>query len=215
MQTIVLDKVLPEIFQEKGILNKSQIWTERVEIQRGNAYLVEAASGTGKSTLLSYLLGYRDDYSGEVTFDSVSTKSFTKGDWANIRQREISALYQDLKLFLELTAWENVQIKNKLTKYTSAKKIKEQFEQLGIADKLNVKAAKLSFGQQQRVALIRALSQPFDFILLDEPISHLDDDNAKVMANMIMQRLKECGAGAIVTSIGQTLPIDYDTILKL
>ena len=215
MQTIVLNKVLPSIFQEKETLNESDIWTKDVALHRGKTYLIEAVSGAGKSTLLSYLLGYRDDFSGVITFDDVSIKTFSKGEWARIRQREISVLYQDLKLFLELTAFENIQIKNSLTKYTTTQKIKELFEQLGIADKLNVKVGKLSFGQQQRVALIRALSQPFDFILLDEPISHLDDDNSKIMADILAQRLKESGAGAIVTSIGHTLPIDYDNILRL
>lgn len=215
MKTIVLSKALPSIFQEKEEVREGDIWMKDVELQRGKTYLIEAVSGAGKSTLLSYLLGYRDDYSGLITFDDISLKTLSKEAWSRIRRREISVLYQDLKLFLELTAFENIQIKNRLTKYSTPQKIKELFEQLGIADKLNVKVGRLSFGQQQRVALVRALSQPFDFILLDEPISHLDEDNAKIMADILTRRLKESGAGAVVTSIGQTLPIDYFKTLRL
>ena len=86
-------------------------------------------------------------------------------------------LFQELRLFTELTAWENIQLKNSLTGYKSKKEIKVWFEMFGIADKWDTPVGKMSFGQQQRVALVRALCQPFDFIFLDEPISHLDEEN--------------------------------------
>ena len=86
---------------------------------------------------------------------------------------------------------------------------------LGIADKLDSLVAHMSFGQQQRVAMIRALAQPFDFIVVDEPISHLDDANAEVMASIMMSEAKRQGAGVIVTSIGKHMNLDYDKILKL
>lgn len=95
------------------------------------------------------------------------------------------------------------------------KEILSFFEQLGIADKLNVKAGKLSFGQQQRVAFIRALCQPFDFLFLDEPISHLDDDNSRIMGELIMGEAKAQGAGVIATSIGKHIELPYNHILQL
>lgn len=73
----------------------------------------------------------------------------------------------------------------------------------------------MSYGQQQRVALIRALVQPFDFILLDEPISHLDDANARVMGEIVMEEGRRQGAGIIMTSIGKHIDLDYDKILRL
>jgi ABC-type lipoprotein export system ATPase subunit len=124
-------------------------------------------------------------------------------------------LFQELRLFPELTSWENIQIKNKLTNHLSSKVIRGYFEMLGIADKIDAKVEFMSYGQRQRLAIIRALAQPFDFILLDEPISHLDDNNAAVVAQMIKTRLQESGAGLIVTSVGQTLPIDYDEKYEL
>ena len=89
------------------------------------------------------------------------------------------------------------------------------FEQLGIADKINVKAGKLSFGQQQRVAFIRALCQPFDFLFLDEPISHLDDDNSRIMGELIIAEAKAQGAGVIATSIGKHIELPYNHTLQL
>ncbi len=86
---------------------------------------------------------------------------------------------------------------------------------LGIGDKLNAKIGRMSFGQQQRVAMIRALVQPFDFILVDEPISHLDDTNSDIMAKIMMTEAKAQGAGVIVTSIGKRMNLNYEKTFKL
>lgn len=209
MQTITLSNVLPHVFAQRTDL-KSEVWKQNVRFEKGKLYLVEAMSGTGKSTLCSYLLGYRHDYTGDICFDVNNIQSFCVNDWVNIRQLHISHLFQELRLFPELTAIENIFIKNNLTKYKSHNEIKEWFERLGIADKLNAKVGCMSFGQQQRVAMIRALVQPFDFLLLDEPISHLDDTNSAIMADIMMNEAKKQGAGVIVTSIGKHMNLNYD-----
>ena len=86
---------------------------------------------------------------------------------------------------------------------------------LGIGDKTNSLIGRMSFGQQQRVAMIRALVQPFDFILADEPISHLDDRNAAIMGKIMMDEAKSQGAGVIVTSIGKHMNLNYERTVKL
>ena len=133
----------------------------------------------------------------------------------NVRQRHISHLFQELRLFPELTALENVEIKNAITGFKSREEITEWFDMLGIGDKLNAKIGRMSFGQQQRVAMIRALVQPFDFILVDEPISHLDDTNSDIMAKIMMTEAKAQGAGVIVTSIGKRMNLNYEKTFKL
>jgi ABC-type phosphate/phosphonate transport system ATPase subunit len=62
---------------------------------------------------------------------------------------------------------------------------------------------------------MRALVQPFDFLLADEPISHLDDGNAATMARLAQQEAEAQGAATIITSIGKRMPLNYETILKL
>lgn len=183
--------------------------------EKGHLYLIEAESGKGKSTFCSYVVGYRNDYTGQVLFDDMPTARFKIKDWTDIRQRHISHLFQELRLFPELTAFENVEIKNKLTKFKSRKQIDDWFEMLGIADKKNSLIRHMSFGQQQRVAMMRALVQPFDFILADEPISHLDDANSRIMASIMMEEAKAQGAGVIVTSIGKHMDLDYEKTLRL
>lgn len=214
MQTINLSSVLPQVFQQNKDL-KSEIWKQDVKFERGHLYLVEADSGKGKSTFCSYIVGYRHDYSGTVMFDDLNAKTFKVKDWVEMRQQHISHLFQELRLFPELTAWENVQIKNKLTNFKDDATIRQWFEMLGIGDKLDAKIGRMSFGQQQRVAMIRALVQPFDFLLADEPISHLDDNNSRIMADIMMTEAKAQGAGIIVTSIGKHMDLNYEKTLLL
>lgn len=214
MERIAFHKVVPDIFSQRNDL-MSDIWNQDVVFEKGRLYLVEADSGKGKSTFCSYVLGYRHDYSGGIMFDSISTSSLTVADWVRIRERQVSCLFQELRLFPELTAFENVEIKNKLTGYKTRRQILEWFDMLGISDKLDVKIGHMSFGQQQRVAMMRALAQPFDFILADEPISHLDDTNSDTMGRLMMNEAKSQGAAVIVTSIGKHMDLEYEKVFRL
>jgi ABC-type lipoprotein export system ATPase subunit len=186
-----------------------------VTFEKGCIYLVEANSGTGKSSLCSYIYGYRHDYQGKILFDGEDIRKYAVARWTEIRQKHFALLWQELRMFPELTAWENVEIKNKLTGYQTKEQILAWFEMLGITDKLNAKMGRMSFGQQQRVALIRALCQPFDFLFVDEPISHLDDTNAAIMGDIMTTEAKKQGAGIITTSIGKHIELPYDQVFNL
>lgn len=214
MNSITLSNVVPEIFASRENL-RSDLWQIEITFERGHSYLIEAASGTGKSSLCSYLYGQRGDYRGTILFDKEDIARFSTNRWSAIRQISLSILFQDLRLFGELTALENVEIKNRLTRHQSTATIERWFEQLGIADKLHSRIDRMSYGQQQRVALIRALCQPIDFLLLDEPISHLDDNNSDIMRDIILEETKQQGAAIIATSIGKHMNIDYDKRLSL
>lgn len=193
----------------------SDLWRQDVRFERGHLYLIEAASGTGKSSLCAYLSGYRHDYQGTIAFDGKDIRQLHTSDWTALRQRSLSHMFQELRLFPELTAWENVQIKNQLTHHKSDAEIAAWFEALGIADKRNTSLARMSFGQQQRVALIRALCQPFDFLLADEPVSHLDRENSRMMGEVMMDEARRQGAGVVVTSIGHHMELPYEKVYSL
>ena len=214
MNKIQLNSVVPEIFAAREGLC-SDIWHRDFSFERGKSYLIKAASGTGKSSLCSYLYGQRGDYRGTILFDGEDISTFDTKRWCEIRQRHISVLFQDLKLFGELTALENIEIKNNITHHKSLKEIEQLFEELGIGDKLHSRVDRMSFGQQQRVAFIRSLCQPYDFILLDEPISHLDDQNSDIMRDILLRETASNGAAIIATSIGKHMNIEYDVCLNL
>ena len=214
MKRIHLDKTLPNVFLQRTDI-ESDIWRQQVTLEKGKTYLVEASSGTGKSSLCSFIIGYRKDFDGKILFDGRDSRKLTTSDWTKLRQSHISMLFQELRLFPELTAMENIEIKNSLTGFKTKGEIEQWFEALGIADKMQSPVRLLSFGQQQRVAMIRALVQPFDFLLADEPISHLDDENSKVMAHIMTEEARRQGAGIVITSIGKHMDLPYDKILKL
>ncbi|MBP3511984.1 MAG: ATP-binding cassette domain-containing protein [Prevotella sp.] len=215
MEKIVLESVVPRVFADGRELH-SDIWNNSVTFERGHLYLIESESGKGKSTFCSYILGYRNDYTGCIRFDDGDIRMYDTSAWVDIRRRHVSHLFQELRLFPELTAYENVEVKNRLMGgFKPADRIAGWFDMLGIADKRDTPVGKMSFGQQQRVALIRALVQPFDFLLVDEPISHLDDENAAIMARMMMQEAGEQGAGVIVTSIGKHMDLNYERVFRL
>ena len=193
----------------------SDVWLQDITLERGKRYLVSAESGTGKSSMCSYIYGYRQDYSGTITFDGKDILGLTIAQWCDVRQRHIAYLAQDMRLFGELTAMENVELKNCITGFKSRDEILRLFETMGIPDKVDSLASKLSIGQQQRVAIIRTLCQPCDFILLDEPVSHLDDENNRIVADLITQEAARQGAGIIATSVGNHLKMETDHIFRL
>lgn len=218
IETIRFNNVLPNVFvgspPEGG---PTDVWEKELSFKKGCSYLIEAASGRGKSSFCSFLYGLRSDYQGRIELldrDGNALGS-TEKDRCEIRKSALALMFQEHRLFPELTALENVMLKNQLTGYFTEGQVRQMFCTLGLQEKLDTPCAKLSLGQQQRVAFVRMLAQPADFFLLDEPISHLDASNAEIMSAILRQRQQQDGAGVIATSIGNRLPYDYDTIIRL
>lgn len=214
MERIELINTLPRVFAgQPGI--KSEVWLKTLTFERGKKYLISAESGCGKSSLCAYLYGYRKDYEGEFRFDNRSISEISVEEWCEIRRCHIAYLPQEMRLFPELTAMENVELKNRLTGFKTTAEIRALFERLGIADRIDRPAGKLSIGQQQRVAIIRTVCQPCDFFLLDEPVSHLDGTNNRIVADIITEEASRTGAAVIATSVGNNLDIAVEEALKL
>jgi ABC-type lipoprotein export system ATPase subunit len=216
MQSIRLQGVIPNVFNGQVPSDPvSDVWGTDLLFEKGKSYLIKAASGRGKSSLCSYIYGLRDDYQGSLMFDDHSVPEVQSDRWNQIRQNELGVLFQDLRLFGDLTAVDNVMIKAGLTSFCDEKKAVEMLCELGLSDRLDRPVRLLSFGQQQRVAFVRMLCQKADFWLLDEPVSHLDTANAAIMVQMLEREISQYGTGLLVTTIGHDLPYDYDKILML
>jgi ABC-type lipoprotein export system ATPase subunit len=214
MNTIRLNGVSPYFISDTGA-PVSEIWHNDVTFRKGEHYLISAYSGAGKSSLLSYIFGERNDYEGDFFYDDKRGNDIKSAEWTNARLNCMSCVFQGLRLFPELTTLENISVKNQLTGHKTKDEIMQMITASGLADKINEKVARLSFGQQQRVAVIRALCQPFDFLLMDEPFSHLDDANIAVMADMVTNELKAKQAALILCSLGPEYPFKYDRKIKL
>lgn len=194
---------------------EDSIWGNYIELNHGKKILLNASSGKGKSTFTLTTIGLRKDYSGTVRYNDRDIKSFDPNDWAEIRQKKIAVVFQDLQLFPNLTVGENLLLKSSLHPVFSETEIRKMLERLEIDNKWNQQCNLLSMGQQQRVAIIRALCQPFELLILDEPFSHLDEENTQRSFSMIDERCTEQGAGFVLTTLGDDHKFIYDKEIKL
>lgn len=211
---ITLTDVLPRVFVGEPARNSS-IWDCTATFHRPDTYLVSAESGTGKSSMCAYIYGARQDYRGTVAFNGRDISTFSINEWQELRRSHLAYLPQDLDLFPELTAMQNILLKQRLTGYTPLSRITEWMEALGITDRADFPVGKMSIGQQQRVAIIRSLCQPFDFLLLDEPVSHLDETNNRKAAAIITAEASQQQACVIATSVGNHLLLREASHLEL
>lgn len=215
---ITLSRTLPHVFrgmERTAPVCDSQVWLHDVSFRRPTYYMIEAESGTGKSSLCSFIYGSRGDYEGTIAFDGRDVRTFDIDEWCRLRARSLAYLPQEMHLFPELTVSENILIKNRLTDCRSGEWIRQALERLEIEKKLEEPAARLSVGQQQRVAIVRALCQPFDFLLIDEPVSHLDARNNAIVAALIDEAARDNGASVIATSVGNKISLDIQSTLLL
>lgn len=216
--TIKLLGVLPRVFagsESEPPVCGSEIWLRDVEFVRPDRYMVEAQSGAGKSSLCAFIYGSRTDYSGTILIGDADIRGFSMEKWSELRRTSLAYLPQEMRLFPELTAMENILIKNNLTRFKTGAEIRAMLGRLGIADKENVRASRLSVGQQQRVAIIRALCQPMDFLLIDEPVSHLDARNNLTVADLIAEEAGRQEAAVVATSVGNKISLEDFTLLHL
>lgn len=211
---IALNDILPEVFAHEKT-PRSDVWRTKLQLRRGEKYLVESASGGGKSSLAAFLTGCRRDYEGSIEFNGENIRSLGIADWQEIRRSHIAFLPQELGLFPELSAFDNIMLKARLMPSPDVAKAEEWMKRLGVDARRDYPAGKLSIGQQQRVALIRSLCQPFDFILLDEPVSHLDEANNRMAAAIVEEEAARQDAGIIVFSVGNPLLVANPVKLSL
>ncbi|MCK5856721.1 MAG: ATP-binding cassette domain-containing protein [Bacteroidales bacterium] len=196
--------------------NTSDIWKkDNLEIGNHAVTSIVSESGKGKSSLLSSIYGIRKDYYGSISIDGTDTKSFELLQWSILRKNRLSMVFQSLQLFPELSALDNILLKNSLSNHKTDKEILQMLEKLGMLPYKDQSAASLSFGQQQRIAILRALCQPYETILLDEPFSHLDDTNAKIAWELILQESNKQSAKVVITGLSENDFFKADQVLKL
>jgi ABC-type lipoprotein export system ATPase subunit len=206
-----IQQLLPVYFDEERKSN-SDIWGKDLSFSKGEMIKIVAPSGSGKTSLVHFLYGMRQDYNGSILYGDKDIKQFGAEDFALHRKDLISVVFQDLRLFPEQTVGENLEIKRQLNPFHPSEKIKEMAERLGIGNKLQSKAKICSYGEQQRVSIIRSLLQPFDFLLLDEPFSHLDNNNSQKAMELMLEEAEQRKACIIFADLER---IDYFPYTKL
>ena len=202
---LAITELLPSYF-EQDRKNTSEIWGKDLQFNKGEFIKIVAPSGSGKTSLMHFLYGLRNEYSGSISYNQQNIQMFTAENFAVQRKDHVSIVFQDLRLFPERTVFENIDIKRQLHPYHPVEKIKEMCERLGIGNKLQSLCKTCSYGEQQRIAIIRALMQPFDFLLLDEPFSHLDENNSQKAMQLMLEEAQNRNAAIVFADLER---IDY------
>ena len=197
---ILLDNVLPVFFEPEKVTS-SQVWNKKITLSKGENIHIIAPSGSGKTSLIHFLYGLRNDYSGRISYDASDIKNFDAEKFSVWRQQHISIVFQDLRLFTEQTVLQNLEIKRLLSPFHANDNIAAMAKRLGIESKLNKLCKTCSYGEQQRIAIIRALQQPFDFLLLDEPFSHLDEANRRKAMELMEEESSKRNATIILADL--------------
>jgi putative ABC transport system ATP-binding protein len=212
--SIHLQQVLPEYF-EKSRSEQSEVWGKDLQFTKGEYIKIVAPSGSGKSSLVHFLYGMRKEYNGNILYGGKNIREYSTEDFAAYRKDHISIVFQDLRLFPEQTVRQNIEIKRQLNPFHPAEKIDDMADRLGIKSKLASKMRICSYGEQQRVAIIRSLMQPFDFLLLDEPFSHLDDKNSQKAMDLMLEEAKARNAAIIFADLERIDWFPYTRIFHL
>lgn len=214
---ITLREILPTPLRDKSMIKQSQVWNQAICFSKGEWIKVKAPSGTGKTTLVHIIWQLRKDFTGVVQYNGKDAATISPNEMAKYRQEKMSIIFQDLRLFSNLTAFENIDLKRVMTSKTfyQRERINEMAEELGVKHILNQQAATCSYGEQQRIAIIRALMQPFEWLIMDEPFSHLDIANTSKAANLIADECKKRNAGFILTDLDEDTHFNYSKEILL
>jgi ABC-type lipoprotein export system ATPase subunit len=194
---------------------RSNIWGQDVTISPGQKIQIVAPSGSGKTSLIHFMYGLRKEYNGSISYNGEDVKKLTADQLAIYRQEHFSIMFQDLRLFPSQTVFQNIEVKRQLKPIHTVEKIAAFAERLGVAHKLQMPCSTCSYGEQQRVAIVRCLMQPFDFLLLDEPFSNLDDNNRKKAMELILEEVQKRNAGIFLADLKEIDFFPADKIFHL
>ena len=214
MMEIHLRDVVPE-FIEKEKLKGSQVWGQHISICKGEHLHIVAPSGSGKTSLMHFIYGLRKDFSGNISYDDLEIKKLSTESFSSFRQNKVSIIFQDLRLFADQTVRQNLEIKRMLDPFHPATMIEEMASRLGIESRLDKLAKTCSYGEQQRVAIVRSLLQPFSFLLLDEPFSHLDDGNRAKAMKLIYEECEKRKAAMVFADLKEIDFLNGERMLML
>ena len=213
---ITLQGVVPVPLKDKLTNRASDIWNTTVSFASQKWVKIVAPSGTGKTTLMNIIYKLRHDYTGTVQIENTNLQTIKGDELAQLRQQKISVIFQDMRLFDNLTARENIELNRVLQEpYYDTAVIDQMAERLGISNILHQPAAICSYGEQQRIAIIRALVQPFSWLLMDEPFSHLDNANTQKAVDLIGEECTKRKAGFILTDLDEDTLFNYTNIYQL
>jgi putative ABC transport system ATP-binding protein len=202
---------LSKAYGSQNILNKLSM-----QVCAGEIVAITGPSGCGKTTLLNLIAGLDDPDEGRIVVANQSLDTMNEQQRTLLRRRSIGFIFQFFNLIPTLTVAENCCLPLELNKMIDQKtRVLDQLQQVGLKDKLDQFPEQLSGGEQQRVAIIRALAHQPKIVLADEPTGNLDQHTAEIMADFIREQVKQRHCALLMVTHSQSLAEKADRILHM
>jgi putative ABC transport system ATP-binding protein len=189
-----------------------------VRISRGELTVVHGRSGSGKTTLLNMIGGLDRPTRGRVWVDGEEVSAMGEDELVRLRREKIGFVFQAFGLVPILTAAENVEVPLRLQNEVPAartRRVAELLELVGLAGRARHRPYELSGGEQQRVAIVRALANRPKLLIADEPTGQLDSTNARTIMQVIRELVRSEGVSAIVATHDPLLLDGADRVVEL
>lgn len=202
-----------------GAVDNQVLFGIDLKLKKGSFNSIVGESGSGKSTLLNIIGTLDKPTRGQVIINGTDTSSMSRNELAKLRNQTIGFVFQFHYLLPEFTALENVLMPYLIKHSRPDKKIlqraDELFEMVGINQVKNNMANKMSGGQQQRTAVIRALINNPDIFLADEPTGNLDSENTSTMYKIFRDINKKYGTTFIIVTHDRRIARETDRIIEI
>ena len=199
-----------------------KIFVPNLEIKKGEKVLLLGESGSGKTTLLSLMCGFLNPLSGNISINGNTINQLSSKTRDEYRADNIGIIFQQFNLLPYANVVDNVLLHLNFTKVRSnnvsnkKEKVIELFKQLRLPDDIaQFRASSLSMGQQQRVAVARALIGNPSLIIADEPTSSLDADAQKIFLNLMFEQISENNSTLLMVSHDKSLSNQFDRLIDI
>jgi lipoprotein-releasing system ATP-binding protein len=187
-------------------------------VGKGELVALLGPSGSGKSTMLQAVGLLEGGFSGSIKLDGEEVSTAGVDRQTEIRRQKLGFVYQFHHLLPDFDALENVVLPQLIADATPEDAIElatHLLTQLGLSERLHHRPSKLSGGEQQRVAVARALANRPKLVLADEPTGNLDEHTADIVLGEFMALVREQGSSAIVATHNERLAAKMDRVVRL
>ena len=188
---------------------------ERFELAAGEQVALRGSSGAGKTTLLHIVAGIVKPDSGVVEVAGSDIAQLSEAARDRWRAKHIGYIYQSFHLLQGFSALENVALAMKFGGEVDLERAMALLEQVGLGTRLDYKPRQLSIGQQQRVAVARALANRPKLVLADEPTGNLDREHADAALELILSRCRSSGAALLLVSHDERVVARFSRVIGL
>ena len=200
-ENVIIAKGITKVYQ-MGEVKVNALSGVSVKIGRGEVVSIMGPSGSGKSTLMNIIGCLDRPTSGAYYLDDQLVSNMTDDQLASVRNKKVGFVFQNFNLLSRSTALINVELPLRYAGITEGRREKavQALESVGLGDRLNHKPTELSGGEQQRVAMARAIINNPSMILADEPTGNLDSKSGREIIDLLLNLNKEFGTTLIIVT---------------